>query len=78
MPQALKVQGASKVSCYVTHAVFPKGSWKRFVDCDVAMENFWITDSLPHARDICRFNPFKLLTIADCIGDTLLGYDLLQ
>ena len=79
--QALTKQGAKKISGYVTHPVFPKESWKRFVNTsgdDIRMENFWITDSLPHAREITQHQPFKLLTIADCIGDTLLGYDLVQ
>ena len=79
--QALTKQGAKKISGYVTHPVFPKESWKRFVNTsgdDIRMENFWITDSLPHAREITQHRPFKLLTIADCIGDTLLGYDLVQ
>lgn len=29
--KVLAAHGASKVSAYVTHGVFPKGSWDRFV-----------------------------------------------
>ena len=76
--QALYVQGAEAVSAYVTHPVFPKESWKKFVNSEVKFENFWITDTIPHAREICEHEPFKLLSIADIIADILFGYDLLQ
>ena len=71
-------RGAKAVSAYVTHPVFPKDSWKKFVDCDVKFENFWITDSIPHAQEIAKHPPFKLLSLSDMIADCLLGYDLLQ
>lgn len=29
--KVLAAHGAAKVSTYVTHGVFPKGSWERFV-----------------------------------------------
>ena len=76
--QALFSHGATHVSAYVTHPVFPKNSWQRFTECDVKFENFWITDSIPHAKQIAQHPPFKLLTIADVIADVLLGYDLQQ
>ena len=78
MLQALIAQGAKCVSAYVTHVVFPKESWRKFVDCDVKFENFWITDSLPHAEVIAEHQPFKILSLTDVIADVLLGYDLLQ
>ena len=64
------------MSAYVTHPVFPEQSWKRFTDCEVKFENFWITDSIPHAREIAVNAPFKLLSISAVIADVLLGYDL--
>ena len=71
--------GAKKVSAYVTHAVFPHESWKRFLQSDVMkFENFWITDSLPHSRDIAKTPPFKLLSLSRVISEVLLGYDLKQ
>ncbi|XP_014781861.1 uncharacterized protein LOC106877469 [Octopus bimaculoides] len=68
--------GAVSISAYVTHAVFPKNSWKNFVDSDI-FDNFWITDSIPHALQLAQHKPFKLLSLCDAIADCLLGYDLL-
>jgi len=47
--KTLKAAGAESVSAYVSHAVFPKESWKRFnVGGDRAVfEKFWITNSIP-------------------------------
>ncbi|XP_031574343.1 ribose-phosphate pyrophosphokinase 4-like [Actinia tenebrosa] len=76
--KALEAAGASKISAYVTHAVFPKQSWKKFTECDVPFEKFYITDSLPHSTEIAKEAPFELLSLCDVISDTLLGFDLLQ
>ncbi|CAC5385169.1 Ribose-phosphate pyrophosphokinase 3, chloroplastic,Ribose-phosphate pyrophosphokinase 3, mitochondrial,Ribose-phosphate pyrophosphokinase 4 [Mytilus coruscus] len=75
--KALLEKGAKSVSAYVTHPVFPNDSWKRFVDSDVKFENFWITDSIPHAREICNHPPFKLLSLCEPIAEMLMGYDLM-
>ena len=76
--QALLEKGAACVSAYVTHPVFPNQSWKKFLaaNCDVKFENFWITDSIPHAKDIALHPPFKLLSLCDVIAECLLGFDL--
>ncbi|XP_066269170.1 uncharacterized protein [Branchiostoma lanceolatum] len=71
--KVLLAQGAEKISAYVTHPVFPHDSWKLFTQSDVAFENFWITDSVPHARQITQHPPFKLLPLADVISEGLLG-----
>ena len=65
---------------YVTHAVFPNKSWRKFTaeDSDLGLSNFWITDSIPHAIDICQHKPFKLLSLAQDLVDALLAYDLLK
>lgn len=77
--QELKVRGAAKISLYVTHAVFPEESWKKFTECDeVEFTNFWITDSIPSALELNGKGPFKVITISDVIADSLLGYDLLN
>ena len=76
--QALKEKGAVKISCYATHAVFPRQSWQRFTTSDPKFENFWITDSLPHARHIAENKPFQLLSLSRVISEVLLGYDLQQ
>lgn len=77
--QALKKEGATKISLYVTHAVFPLQSWKKFTDCkEVEFANFWITDSIPSALELNGKGPFKVLSVSDMIADSLLGYDLLN
>jgi len=77
MLQALKCAGAKCVSAYVTHAVFPNDSWRRFLDNkDVCFEHFWITDSIPHATEISRHPPFEMLSLGPVIADILLRYDL--
>ncbi|XP_077990741.1 uncharacterized protein LOC144445067 [Glandiceps talaboti] len=76
--KALLDMGATSISAYVTHAVFPNESWRNFVDSEVKFEKFWITDSIPHAKIIAEHEPFKVLSLCDAIADTLLGFDLLQ
>jgi phosphoribosylpyrophosphate synthetase len=66
------------VSAYVTHAVFPKESWKKFADGEFKFKNFWVTDSIPHAVDICTHDPFKLLSLCEPIAKMLMGFDLRQ
>ena len=77
--QALKARGAAKISLYVTHAVFPQESWRKFIDCkEVEFAHFWITDSIPSARDLDGRGPFKVISICDVVANSLLGYDLLS
>lgn len=75
--QALVQRGAEKISAYVTHAIFPKESWKHFIGCTPEFENFWMTDSVPHAVEICKNPPFKMISLCDSISESLLGYDLM-
>lgn len=77
LTQALKNDGAVKISLFVTHAVFPQESWRKFTD-GLEFENFWITDSIPHALEIVKNPPFKLISLCDVIADSLLGYDLVS
>eukprot|EP00605_Chrysophyceae_sp_TOSAG23-4_P002307 GSChrysophyteH1.ASY1.ANO1.2553.1 assembled CDS len=48
---ALKSAGATEVSAFVAHAVFPKQSWKRFCTKSLgdraAFKNFYVTNSIP-------------------------------
>jgi len=78
--KACLAKGATKISCYVTHGVFPNKSWQKFTlesDPEVKFDHFWITDSIPHSIDICKHPPFQLLSLCDVIADRLLGYDLI-
>jgi len=73
----LTESGAKSVCAYVTHAVFPKESWRQFTDvAKTNIQTFWITDSLPHAREIATNAPFRLLPLAPVIAEILLGFDL--
>jgi phosphoribosylpyrophosphate synthetase len=51
--KVLKDAGAATVNAYVTHAVFPNQSWKRFnIGGDRAcFDKFWVTNSIPTVTD---------------------------
>ena len=76
--QAIRAAGATSVSIFITHGVFPAESWKKFINGEVTFENIWITDSIPHCLEIAKQRPFKLLTLSQMIADSLLGYDLVS
>ncbi|XP_027170693.1 ribose-phosphate pyrophosphokinase 4 [Coffea eugenioides] len=74
--KVLVANGAAKVSAYVTHGVFPKHSWERFVhkseDLEKAFAYFWITDSCPlTVKAISDKAPFEVLSLAGSIADAL-------
>lgn len=76
--KVLSAGKATKISAYVTHPVFPKQSWRRFLpeSNEVMLDKFWITDSIPHARDISTHPPFQLLSLSAAIAATLTGCDM--
>ena len=53
---AVEDQGASAVSAYVTHGIFPEDSWTRFFDkfklYKSNFTNLWITDSCAMSRKL--------------------------
>ena len=66
----LSEHGASAVSAYVTHPVFPKESWRRFTGGGFA--HFWVTDSCPTvAAHVSGEAPFEVLSLAGRIADLL-------
>lgn len=72
--RALTIRGATKISAYVTHGVFPKQSWRKFLpsECGNLFEYFWITDSIPTtAREVENCPPFEILSIADTVSSLL-------
>jgi len=77
---ALLAAGAEKVSAYVTHAVFPQESWKRFVADSNSQKPphfhvFYTTDSCPDvATQIQSKQPFRVLKLAPSIAETILKY----
>jgi len=78
--QALQRANPKSISLFVTHAVFPQGSWKKFTTekCEIKFSHFWITDSIPHAIEIAQHKPFELLSLCDSISNSLFSYDLLS
>ncbi|KAF6139312.1 hypothetical protein GIB67_021522 [Kingdonia uniflora] len=75
--KVLAAHGASKVSAFVTHGVFPKKSWERFTvnnggSSEKAFAYFWITDSCPHTvKALADKAPFEVLSLAGSIADSL-------
>lgn len=75
--KVLAAHGATKVSAYVTHAVFPNRSWGRFIhknceNSEKAFAYFWITDSCPRTvKAIANEAPFEVLSLAGSIADAL-------
>ncbi|GAA0167388.1 nucleotide kinase [Lithospermum erythrorhizon] len=84
--KVLAAHGAAKVSAYVTHGVFPKQSWQKFLhknsgeslQSDIenhskeAFSYFWITDSCPlTVKAIEDKAPFEVLSLAGSIADAL-------
>jgi len=59
---------ALKLSCYVTHGVFPNESFLKFAhhkDPKVKFEKFWMTDTIPTvAAKVQDMPPFEILSIA--------------
>jgi ribose-phosphate pyrophosphokinase len=67
---ALRDAGASQVSAYVTHGVFPGQSWTRFTDAE--FHRFWLTDSCPKTVDAVQGrDPFEVLSLGDTLADLL-------
>ncbi|OIT34072.1 PREDICTED: ribose-phosphate pyrophosphokinase 4 [Nicotiana attenuata] len=74
--KVLAAHGAAKVSAYVTHGVFPKRSWERFIHkgdgSEKAFTYFWITDSCPlTVKAIADKAPFEVISLAGSIADAL-------
>lgn len=68
--------GASKVSAYVTHGVFPKQSYTKFEPCPgdgtFGWHKLWITDSCPQTTQaVADREPFEILSLADPIANAL-------
>ncbi|XVF85034.1 hypothetical protein PTKIN_Ptkin17bG0086300 [Pterospermum kingtungense] len=75
--KALAASGATKISAYVTHGIFPNRSWQRFEhDSGGHPENgltyFWITDSCPQTvKEVMNKPPFEILSLAGSIAAAL-------
>ncbi|XP_010251113.1 PREDICTED: ribose-phosphate pyrophosphokinase 4 isoform X1 [Nelumbo nucifera] len=73
----LAAHGASKISAYVTHGIFPNRSWERFQhdsggSPDNGLAYFWITDSCPlTVKEVKNRRPFEVLSLAGSIAAAL-------
>ncbi|GAU33831.1 hypothetical protein TSUD_221690 [Trifolium subterraneum] len=75
--KVLAAHGASKISAYVTHGIFPNKSWERFGhdnggNPETAFTFFWITDSCPlTVKEVMHRPPFEVLSLASSISASL-------
>ncbi|XP_068469148.1 ribose-phosphate pyrophosphokinase 4 isoform X2 [Phaseolus vulgaris] len=75
--KVLAAHGASKISAYVTHGIFPNNSWARFEHDNgghpgSAFTYFWITDSCPlTVKEVMNRPPFEVLSLSSSISASL-------
>lgn len=68
--RALRDKGADRISAYVTHGVFPKNSWEKFMDA--GFSHIWVTDSCPQTTSALEGrDPFEILSLADPVSKML-------
>lgn len=68
--EALKKQGATKVSAYATHAVFSDGAIKRIHDS--ILDEVVVTDTIPLAdKDKLHNSKIKVVSMAALVGETI-------
>jgi len=77
--KALKAAGASHVSCFVTHAVFPNDkdgnpTWQKFTRANApdTFDYFYVTDSCPTVTEkLADQEPFHVVSLASNIADVI-------
>jgi len=72
--KVLKEAGALSVNAFVTHAVFPKESWKRFAlgGDRACFDKFWVTNSIPTVTDyLPNDGIFEVLDLMETIINDL-------
>lgn len=75
--KVLAAHGATKISAYVTHGIFPKRSWERFKPDTTGypgegLTYFWITDSCPlTVKEVKNRAPFEVISLAESITAAL-------
>ncbi|KAJ8438530.1 hypothetical protein Cgig2_024619 [Carnegiea gigantea] len=75
--KVLAAHGATKISAYVTHGIFPKRSWERFKPNTTGcagdgLTYFWITDSCPlTVKEVKSRAPFEVISLAESIAAAL-------
>ncbi|KAL7149149.1 hypothetical protein ABFS83_05G020400 [Erythranthe nasuta] len=75
--KVLAKHGATKISAYVTHGIFPNKSWERFKhdeggNPESGMTYFWLTDSCPETvKHVKHKPPFEVISLAAAISSAL-------
>ncbi|KAG2701936.1 hypothetical protein I3843_06G063600 [Carya illinoinensis] len=75
--KVLAAHGATKISAYVTHGIFPNRSWERFEhdnggNPENGLTYFWITDSCSKTVTAVKNKPpFEVLSLAGSIAGAL-------
>ncbi|CAO2166233.1 unnamed protein product [Urochloa humidicola] len=75
--KVLAAHGATKVSAYVTHGIFPNNSWEKFQPDngegpEHGLSHFWLTDSCPlTVKAVKDRRPFEILSLAGPIASAL-------
>jgi len=75
--EAIRQAGASHVSAFVTHAVFPQESWKKFtlLPPNSRFTHFYVTDSCPIVASLINDQPpFQVLSLAPSIAEQISQY----
>ena len=77
--KTLKEAGALSVNAFVTHAVFPSESWRRFAKGGdrACFDKFWVTNSMPSVTKCLPLEDdgiFEVLDLMDLIIDDLDHY----
>jgi len=75
--KVLKEAGALSVNAFVSHAVFPKESWKRFAKGGdrACFDRFWMTNSIPTVTDsLPDDGVFEVLDLMELIINDLDHY----
>lgn len=68
--RVIREAGATEVTAYVTHAVFPGDSWRRFEGS--AVTRFYVTDSCPaRVAPLRGRSPFEVLSLAKVLAADL-------
>lgn len=62
--KVLRRNGAKKVLCFVTHAEFPNGSWKKFMHEDCPVDIFVTTNTIPRVTDTLPKEKFEVLDVS--------------
>jgi len=76
---AIRQAGAAHVSAFVTHAVFPQESWKKFTSLspESRFTHFYTTDSCPSVAKIIKDQePFRVLSLGPSIIDQITQFRL--